>query len=319
MRFTPHAQETTGVCLLLEQAHMISKQAASQRLALFALSVLVLIWGYNWVVMKIAVRYAAPFDYAALRVALGGLSLVLVLVWRRQPVWPKRPAGAFVVGLFQMAGFYGLSTWALVSGGAGKTAVLNYAMPFWVLMLAWLVLGERVRGTQWAAVAAALTGLICILMPFSFAEGLFSKGLALLSSVSWAGGIIVTKKLQQKSQLDLLSFTTWQMLFGSIPLILVAVLVPSPPITWSGPFIAALIYSVIPGNAIAWLLWSYVLSRLPAGIAGLGTLAAPVIGVLAARMQLGEEPTVVEAIGMSMIIGALVLNTVQALTPQRDT
>jgi drug/metabolite transporter (DMT)-like permease len=61
------------------------------------------------------------------------------------------------------------------------------------------------------------------------------------------------------------------------------------------------------------------LSRLPAGIAGLGTLAAPVVGVLAARMQLGEEPTFVEAIGMSMIIGALVLNTVQALTPRRDT
>jgi len=298
---------------------MMSKQLTSQRLALLALFVLVLIWGYNWVVMKIAVRYAAPLDYAALRVLLGGLSLLLVLAWRRQPVWPKRPVGAFVVGLFQMSGFYGLSTWALVSGGAGKTAVLNYAMPFWVLMLAWLVLGERVRGPQWIAAAGALTGLVCILTPFSLTEGLFSKGLALLSSVSWAGGIIVTKKLQQRSQLDLLSFTTWQMLFGSIPLVLAAVLVPSPPITWSGPFIAALIYSVIPGNAIAWLLWSYALSRLPAGVAGLGTLAAPVIGVLAARMQLGEEPTFPEAIGMSLIIGALVLNTVQALKPQRDT
>jgi drug/metabolite transporter (DMT)-like permease len=282
-----------------------------------ALLVLVLIWGYNWVVMKVAVRYAAPLDYAALRVLLGGVSLLLVLAWRREPIWPKRPAGAFVVGLFQMAGFYGLSTWALVSGGAGKTAVLNYAMPFWVLMLARFVLGERVRGPQWMAVAAALTGLLCILMPFSFSEGLFNKGLALLSSLSWAGGVIVTKKLQQKSQLDLLHFTTWQMLFGSIPLLLVTVLVPSPSIMWSGPFIAALIYSVIPGNAVAWLLWLYALSRLPAGVAGLGTLAAPVIGVLAARMQLGEEPTFVEAIGMILIVGALILNTVHALKPQR--
>jgi drug/metabolite transporter (DMT)-like permease len=297
----------------------MSKHLASQRWAILALLVLVLIWGYNWVVMKIAVQYAAPLDYAALRVLLGGVSLLLVLAWRRQPIWPKRPVGAFVVGLFQMTGFYGLSTWALVSGGAGKTAVLNYAMPFWVLMLAWLALGERVRGPQWMAVAAALTGLICILMPFSLTEGLFSKGLALLSSVSWAGGIIVTKKLQQRSQLDLLSFTTWQMLFGSIPLVLTAAFVSSPPITWSGPFIAALIYSVIPGNAIAWLLWSYALTRLPAGVAGLGTLAAPVIGVLAARMQLGEEPTFLEAIGMSVIIGALVLNTTQALKPQRGT
>jgi drug/metabolite transporter (DMT)-like permease len=296
---------------------MIAAQLSSQGLAILALIVLVLIWGYNWVVMKIAVQYAAPFAYAALRVLLGGLSLLVVLGWRRQPIWPKRAGGAFVVGALQMSGFYGLSTWALVSGGAGKTAVLNYAMPFWVLLLAWLVLGERVRGLQWISVIAALMGLVCILMPLSFSEGLFNKELAILSSISWAGGIIVAKKLQQRSPLDLLSFTTWQMLLGSVPLILVASLVPSQPINWSPAFIAALIYSVIPGNAIAWLLWFYALSRLPAGVAGLGTLAAPVIGVLAARMQLGEEPRVLEAVGMVLIIGALGLNAMQALRPQK--
>jgi drug/metabolite transporter (DMT)-like permease len=288
-------------------------------MAILALCVLVLIWGYNWVVMKIAVQYAAPFDYAALRVFLGGVSLWLFLSWRRQPVWPTRAGGAFVVGALQMAGFYGLSTWALVSGGAGKTAVLNYAMPLWVLLLAWLALGEQVRGVQWICVVAGLTGLMCILMPFSFSEGLFSKGLALLSSMSWAGGIIVAKKLQQRSQLDLLSFTTWQMLFGSIPLILVAFFVPSQPIHWSPAFIAALIYSVIPGNAIAWFLWFYALSRLPAGVAGLGTLAAPVIGVLAARLQLGEEPRFLEAAGMMLIVGALVINALQALRLRERT
>ena len=125
------------------------------------------------------------------------------------------------------------------------------------------------------------------------------------------------KRLQQRSPLDLLSFTTWQMLFGSIPLILVAVLIPSQPIDWSPAFIAAMVYSVIPGNAIAWLLWFYALSRLPAGVAGLGTLAAPVIGVLAAQIQLGEEPRMLEAVGMVLIIGALSLNAIQALTPQK--
>jgi drug/metabolite transporter (DMT)-like permease len=296
---------------------MLSKRISSQGLAVLALIVLVMIWGYNWVVMKVAVQYAAPFDYAALRVLLGGLSLLLVLAWRRQPIRPKRAGGAFVVGALQMSAFYGLSTWALVSGGAGKTAVLNYAMPFWVLLLARLVLGEQVRGAQWVSVFAALAGLICILMPLSFSEGLFSKELAVLSSVAWAGGVIVAKTLHQRSPVDLLSFTTWQMLFGSLPLILVALLVPSQPIDWSPAFIAAMIYSVIPGNAIAWLLWFYALSRLPAGVAGLGTLAAPVIGVLAARIQLGEKPRALEAVGMVLIIGALVLNAMQALRMQK--
>ncbi|MHB8770682.1 MAG: DMT family transporter [Syntrophales bacterium] len=296
---------------------MKSPRFSSQGSAILALVVLVLIWGYNWVVMKIAVRYAAPFDYAALRVLLGGLSLLLVLAWRREPLRPKRAVGTAAVGLLQMACFYGLSTWALVSGGAGKTAVLNYAMPFWVLLLAWLLLRERPARPQWISVAVSLAGLLCILMPFSLAGGVFSKGLALLSSLCWAGGIIIAKKLQQRESLDLLSFTTWQMLFGGLPLLAAALLIPSPPIVWSGEFIAALIFSVIPGNALAWLLWSYALSRLPAGVAGLGTLGAPVIGVLAAWLQLGEEPTWSEAVGMLLIVGALVLNAVYALRSQK--
>jgi drug/metabolite transporter (DMT)-like permease len=263
--------------------------------------------------MKVAVQYASPFDYAALRLFLGGICLLAVLIWLRKPILPKEILGTFLSGSLQLGGFYGLSTWAIVNGGAGKTAVLNYAMPFWVLLLAWLVLGERLRRLQWLSVVIALAGLLIILMPFSFNEALFSKGLALLSSVSWAVGIIISKRLQQKTSLDLLSYTTWQMLFGCIPLVLIALFIPSSPITWSVPFMAALFYSVVPGNAIAWLLWFYALSRLSAGSAGLGTLATPVAGVLAAWIQLGEQPTLFEATGMLLIVCALGVNTMQAL------
>jgi len=285
--------------------------------AVLALTVLILIWGYNWVVMKIAVQYAGPFDYAALRVMLSGCILLMILGWRGKSLWPKEVAGTFLVGLFQMAGFYGLSTWALVSGGAGRTAVLNYAMPFWVFLLAWCILRERPARLQWISVVIALAGLLCILMPFRFEEGVLSKGLALLSGVSWAVGIIVSKKVQQRASADLISFTAWQMLFGGIPLTAAALLIPSPPIVWSGPFIAALIYSVIPGNAVAWLLWSYALARLPAGVASLGTLGAPVVGVLLSMIQLGEEPNRLEAGGMLLLIGALILNSIQALRTRK--
>ena len=236
--------------------------------------------------MKIAVRYAAPFDYASLRVLLGGLTLLLVLGWRRQSLRPKRIAGTAAVGLLQMAGFYGLSTWALVSGGAGKTAVLNYAMPFWVFVLAWFLLRERPSRQQWIGVFVALAGLLCILMPFSLEGGVLSKGLALLSSMSWAGGIILAKKMQQHETLDLLSFTAWQMLFGGLPLLAAAFLIPSPPIDWSGPFIAALIYSVIPGDAIAWLLWSYAPEPAPRGRSRSGHAGRP-----GHRRPVREAPT----------------------------
>jgi drug/metabolite transporter (DMT)-like permease len=289
------------------------KNLTPQIKAVLALSVLVFLWGYNWVVMKVGVMYASPFDYSALRLFLGGICLLLVLIGLRKPIFPKEIYGTFSSGALQLGGFYGLSTWAVVNGGAGKTAVLNYAMPFWVILLAWPVLGERLQKLQWLSVVIALAGLLLILMPFNFNQDLFSKGLALISSISWSVGIIISKRLQQKTTLDLLSYTTWQMLFGCIPLILIAVFVPSPPINWSFPFIAALFYSAIPGNAIAWLLWFYVLNRLSAGSAGLGTLATPVVGVLAACIQLGEQPTVLEATGMALIVCSLGAKTLHAL------
>jgi len=299
---------------------LISSRQSSQKTAILALIVLVLIWGYNWVVVKVALRYSSSSDFAALRILVGLMGLLVVFISSRKPLLPRKEVfGIFLTGVLQTGGFYVFSTWALVSGGVAKTVVLNYAMPFWVLLLAWFALGERLQKTQWMGVAIALAGLLFILMPFRFTKGLFSEVLALLSGFSWAAGIVVAKRLQQRTELDLLSLTTWQMLFGSIPLFLCAFLIPSPPIRWSGPFFATLAYSGIFGGAIAWLLWFYALSRLPAGVASLGTLATPVVGVLTAWIQLGETPTFLEAVGMVLIIGALILNSIQTLKPGRST
>ena len=180
------------------------KQHSSQRTAVLALIVLVIIWGYNWVVMKVAVRYSSSIDFAALRVLLGVVGLLPVVVFFHKPRLPRgRILGICLTGLLQTGGFYAFSTWALVSGGIGKTAVLNYAMPFWVILLAWIWLGEKVRKTEWIGIAVALTGLLLILIPFRFTEGLFSEILALLSGLSWAAGIVVAKRFQQRQEPDL--------------------------------------------------------------------------------------------------------------------
>ncbi len=291
----------------------MSKQKPSQGYALLALVALTIIWGYNWVVMKVGLRYSPPFDFAAMRAFFGALSLFLVMIVLHKPLKPKAILGTFLLGILQTGGVLGFSMWALVSGGAGKTAVLNYTMPFWVLLFAWIVLGERLRGLQWLGVGLALAGLLFMLMPFSLTSDLMSKGLALLSGITWALSVIVAKKLHQKASLDLLSLTAWQMLCGSIPLILVALVVPTPPIEWSIPFIAALVYNIIPGNAIAWLLWLYALSRLSAGAAGLGTLMTPAIGVLAAWAQLGEKPGLNESVAIVLIVVALACNSIQSV------
>ena len=288
----------------------------SRDLGAAALLLLALIWGYNWVVMKIGLGYAQPFVFAALRTFLGALSLFLLLIVLRRSLRPRAVGYTIVIGLLQTTGFVGFLMWALESGGAGKTSVLTYTMPFWLLLLAWAFLGERPRGTQWLAVGLALAGLLLVLSPWRL-DGAFSSLLALAGAASWAASAIVVKSLQKKQHVDLLSLTTWQMLFGSLPLVLIALLTGHGAPEWSAAFVWALVYNVLLGNALAWLLWLYALRRLSAGAAGLGTLATPVIGVTAAWLQLGERPTAGEAAGMALIIAALAVVTVRGLLVAR--
>jgi drug/metabolite transporter (DMT)-like permease len=267
--------------------------------------------------MKIGVKYAAPFEFVALRSLLGTLSLFLVLFWLRKPIRPKELLGTFLLGSLQTAGLLGFATWALVSGGAGKPSVLVYTTPFWVLFFAWPLLGERIRGWQWIAIILGLSGLLLILGPLKLNSGLVSDGLAILAGISWALSTIVAKKLRSNAEVDLLSLTTWQMLFGTIPLVAIALLAKPTPIVWSGQFIGALIYTGIGATALVWPLWLYLLNRLSAGAASMATLATPVVGVLAAWFQLGERPGLAELIGMLLIIIALFLISLQSLQQRR--
>jgi drug/metabolite transporter (DMT)-like permease len=101
-------------------------------------------------------------------------------------------------------------------------------------------------------------------------------------------------------------------------LIVVALLVDQKGPTWNASFIAALAYNVIAGSAIAWLLWLYVLHNLPAGTAGISSLAVPVVGVLLAWIQLGERPGALEAAGMGLILVALAILTARGLRNSRQ-
>lgn len=266
-----------------------------------------LIWGYNWVVMKEVLKYAGPFDFAALRTVLGAAALFTVLLLQRKPLKPVALKTTFFFGLLQTTAFMALTQWALVSGGAGKTAVLSYTMPFWVLLLAWPLLNERIRGWQWIAVALAAGGLLLIFEPWNMQGTVASSLMAVTAGLAWGASTIVAKRLRDRVRVDLLSLTAWQMLLGSLVLVAIALLVASEPILFTPYFIGALIYNAIFATAIAWVLWLFVLEALPAGMAGLGMLIVPATGVLAAWLELGETPSRAELAGMLLIAVALVV------------
>lgn len=276
--------------------------------AFIALMVLTAIWGYNWVVMKSALEYAGAFQFAALRTVLGAVCLFAVIIYMRKSLRVREMPTLILLGLLQTSGFTGLLIWALVEGGAGKTAVLTYTMPFWVMVLAWPLLGEKLRGLQWPAAVLSTMGMLFILDPMHLGTDTFSMFLAVMSGVFWAMSVIVAKKLHQREpDLDLLTLTAWQMLFGSVPLAVAAFMIPAPEIQWTPYFIGAVIFNSVFCNALAWLLWLYALQRLSAGVASMSSMLAPVIGVVAAWIQLNEVPSTTELIGMALIAASLVI------------
>lgn len=283
------------------------------RSGITALILLSLIWGYTWVAMKEAVRFADPFDFSALRTIAGALLMFGAMLWLKKPFRLRAPGRTLVFGLFQTTGFNALAAWALYTGAAGKTAVLVYTLPFWTMLIAWPLLGERLRGLQWVATALAAAGLAMVLEPWQLAGTIVSKLLALATALSWALSAVLAKKWRDDLERDVLSLTAWQMLMGGAVLTIIALAIPTRPVDWTPYFWIVLIYCTLAGSVAGWLLWLFILQRLPAGIAGLSIMAVPALGVLFARLQLGEQPSAAEWAGMLLIGASLALLSWHAL------
>lgn len=279
-----------------------------------ALALLALLWGYNWVAMKVGLKYCDPFTFAVLRNVLGAILLFVVLAIRRQSFRIQAFWWTVLIGIFQTS-MSGLMYWAISMGSAGKTSVLNYTMPFWLLLIAWPVLGERIRGVQWVAVACAFGGLIFVLDPWRL-NNIWAGLLAVGGGICWAVGSVLLKIFRKKHDVNVLSFTAWQALIGSVPLAIVAVFTDKAGPTWTATFDIILAYNVMA--TVAFILWMYVLHHLPAGTAGIGTLAIPVVGVISAWIQLGERPGAFEAVGMGLIIAALAVLTAREVRAGRQ-
>lgn len=280
----------------------------SARNATAALALVSLIWGYNWIMMKIGLRDAGPFQFATLRFAIGGLCLVPVIVKLGEPLLPRAGQWRPVMILGVMLAFnFGCTLTALWLGSTGKTAVVVYTMPFWVLVFAWVALHERLSRWQGVAVTVALAGLVVLIEPWKPGRGLLASALALGAGMSWGASVVYVKNLQKKTSISMLMIALWQMVIGTAVLGLGWALLETRPIDWTASFVGAVAYNAVLGTGLAWILFYYALRRMPAGMAGLGTLATPVIGVLAAWLQLGERPPPLEMAGMALICAALAM------------
>ena len=283
--------------------------ALKNRAAVIAVGLLALAWGYNWVAIKVATADASPFALVAIRMILGSSALFAMSALMRKPLKSPPPGPTALIGVLQVGLMTTFQTLALATGGAGKTTLLVYTFPFWIALLSIALLHERLTRVTVIAVIVAAVGLGFVLYPLDLGHDVLSKAFALTSALCWALGAIVTKRFRAEHDVELLPFTAWQMAYGAVPIVIVASFVPGGYVHVTPGFLLTLAYIVLPGTALAFWLWFFIMERLTATGAGIASLLTPVISVLAAWIQLHEAPGTPELIGMALIVLALLINS----------
>lgn len=292
--------------ILAGNKSIMSKNNGIKPIALLSLLLLTLIWGYSWIVMKSVLNYIDALDFTALRTCIASLLLLFLLKLTGRSIKPPLFLPTMLIGLFQTVGMSLFSQLALMHGGAGKVAIMVYTMPFWLICFSAWLLKERLNATQFFSMSIAIIGLTLILRPWLLTQSTYSYLLAILSGLCWAISAMLAKKLYKRYEVDALTLTTWQMLYGAPVLLIITLLFNNNHYLITAPYLwFALSYNVILATAIAWLLWLYILKNMPANIAGLSTLAIPVSGVLLSWWLLNEQPNTIELSGICLIIFAL--------------
>jgi drug/metabolite transporter (DMT)-like permease len=287
--------------------------------AYVALVVLTLVWGINWLVMKRALRDADPMIYNIARIVIAIVVLFGVLVWKGRPLKPVSWIAVCVTGFLQTTVNMGSTVMALVDGGAGRTSVLAFTMPFWTILFAWPVLHERLRALQWVAVALAAAGLTLVVEPWNWqGHAVVPKLWALLSGLAWAAGTIAIKHFLRDRQTDMVNFMMWQMTIGLLPCLVVPFVVPIGPTDWSVLYFVSLLYTAVLSSAVGFLIWFEVLRWLPAGTASMNLLAVPMVGLFASMAVLGERIAPIEWIGIGCIGIGLALVSLSAWRASRQ-
>jgi drug/metabolite transporter (DMT)-like permease len=295
----------------MSQGEEKTTRAIDARKAWWLLGAVILVWGVNWPVMKYGLHYVPPLAFAASRLLIGALLLAIVAALRGELRWPQREDMPLVWGiaLLQMAASMGLANLGLQYVPAGRSSILVYTTPLWVVPLAMWWLGERLTTLRLCGLLIGLAGIAVLFNPFAFdwrePKIVLGNGLLLLSALFWA--IMIVRVRGHRWHGSPLSLAPWQMLLATLILAPCAWLFEDlGGIRWEAPLAWVLLYNGPLASAFG--LWAMIsITRaLPAITTSLSTLCVPMVGYAAAMIALGEKITASDGIGFALLLGGLV-------------
>ncbi|SSW66473.1 EamA family transporter [Achromobacter agilis] len=280
---------------------------------LCALAVVV-IWGSNFVVMKIGMRGLSPMMLGALRFALAAFPLILFV---RPPKLPWRWIAAY--GLVQGLGQFGLLFTALKFGmPAGMASLVIQTQAFFTLLLAAPLLHERAQRHHWIGLSVAALGLAVIAGGRGEGPGqmtMLGFVLTLGAAFMWAVSNIIVRLASRKAPgYDPFAFIAWSSAAPVLPFLLLAVLIDGwEPVVgmvagmgWGEAL--SVLYLAVLATLLAYTLWTQLLTRHAAAKVAPFSLLVPVVGLWAASMAFGESLLPLQWLGAAGVLAGLVLN-----------
>jgi O-acetylserine/cysteine efflux transporter len=278
--------------------------------------VVVAVWGTNFVVIKWGLADFPPLTFAALRFTFAVLPAVFFLK-RPKVSWWNLAAYGVLIGVGQFGVLYiAMTQW--ISPGLASLVVQVQA--FFTIGFAMLMVGERIRGYQIAALALAACGLGWLMIHTNAEVTPLGLGLVVFAALAWAGGNTAARAA---GPVNMLSYVVWASVFSAPPLFVLAFLFEGwPAISASiahadaGAWAAVLWQSV--GNTIfGYTAWAWLLARYPAATIAPLSLLVPVFGMGASAALLHEPLTHWKLTAAVLVLGGLAINTLWPRIAQR--
>lgn len=266
----------------------------------------VAIWGFNFVIIKLSVEALPPILAAALRFAAAALPAALFI---RPPKthWWLVVAYGLSFG-FALYAFLNVSiAWGMP---AGLSSIVLQTQAFFTMLMAFLLLGERPSRFQLLGAAIAFGGIAVIASERLGGAGLLPLSLTLLAAISWGLANVLTKKA---GRINALAFTVWGALAAPLPLLLMSIWVEGWPaieaalsnFSWADAGLIA--FLAYPATLLGGAIWSWLLTRHPASVVAPFTLLVPITGLASGYLVLGETVSQTEIAGAALVIAGLVV------------
>ncbi len=268
--------------------------------------VVVAIWGFNFVVIKLSVDALSPFLAAGARFALAAFPAILFIAPPKMANGKTPWALLAVFGLTFGFELYVFLNFAIAVGmPAGLASVVLQVQAFFTIVIAFFVLGERASKMQIVGGLIAFAGIGVIGYYRFNGAAFFPFALTIAAAVAWALANVITR---YAGRVNPVALTVWGSLFAAIPLLVLSAIVEGTsemvglfvnPDPWKWGLLLFLAY---PATLFALSIWNRLLSLYPASRVAAFTLLVPITGLFSGWAVLGETIAPFEIIGGLLII-----------------